>query len=821
MIASQPDPDSGPMAVPSSHSKSLGARTTVRASLTQNSDFGSKSDTKSELSRRRPAVVLLAVIAMVAFVVRRIDYDSPMVLGAELLVGGILLYAAYRCSMPAQKESSKPSTAEVPAGIPPDFHAIWLATLCLLFPWLLDQFARTVGSGNGSEILMLASLSWGGLAIALIAKKTLRSLSLSVVASGFLVLFTAYISDDLGGAFFAFVWIAVCLWWLLNNHWSTVQCLTATEVKTSTSPRWSYLLLAITLSITATYAVWGRVPVLRKLQAEIMPTSGGTSGKDSAARSGVGDGDALVAARKHASSFGPVETDFFLDSEKPSLFDVFSEEFGGPKKKERTERAQALNPNDIESNEGKFAETNRSSGGNEFSIERDPPKKRKPPKDLYSDSLMFWEGKTGIRLAAEKFHQFDGTVWLKNLSEDEDQPARLSLEAINIEERTWFRPASKTIQNSISPFVDSIPEALRFTRFRSFEIPIRAGTQLWSIDQIDLPDFFAYTKDDCLFMPDRVHVPDYTVVRFVTSRMDQQRVASLLRNCAPGRFHQPTTEGCQSELAALAHQYAGTADRGLDQVNNVVDGLRHEFEWAREPPDSEVGSLQAFLVEKKGPSYLFATAAALMLDHLGYETRLVAGFYVSPEHYDVSEKATAILPQDAHTWVEINTGHGYWMPLEPTPGFQKPKLRAGLWYLARKNSKALALGALSFFLLAASAYLLRALLFALLCRLCYPVLRFVSDGRRISWLCWMLDVRWMLIGHPRPSSKTCRKCFYDGQWDLEPNSREAVLEFLETADAIRFGKDAVLSPAQRTLTHVVLNHIHRIKAPKRPRNTKA
>lgn len=51
-------------------------------------------------------------------------------------------------------------------------------------------------------------------------------------------------------------------------------------------------------------------------------------------------GNALVAAREHASSFGAVETDVFLDSEKPSLFDIFSDEFGEPvREKESGESA--------------------------------------------------------------------------------------------------------------------------------------------------------------------------------------------------------------------------------------------------------------------------------------------------------------------------------------------------------------------------------------------------------------------------------------------------------------------------------------------------
>ncbi len=66
---------------------------------------------------------------------------------------------------------------------------------------------------------------------------------------------------------------------------------------------------------------------------EIMPTSGGSSYAQRGARSGVGDGDALVAAQQNANSFGNVDTDLFVDSPEPSLYDMFSEQFGEPRAK--------------------------------------------------------------------------------------------------------------------------------------------------------------------------------------------------------------------------------------------------------------------------------------------------------------------------------------------------------------------------------------------------------------------------------------------------------------------------------------------------------
>jgi hypothetical protein len=777
------------------------------------SDVHIQDDQQAELERRRPGALVMAGLAMLALVAFRLQYDSLTIILAECLVGAAALWVACRGFTSPMRQKNESGTSRTRAFAPPIPLVIVASLLCVVCPFALDPISRQMGAGNGSEIVMLACLAWGGMSLAFTAR-TVRTLSLSVVATGFLSLFTCFISDFVGAVLFVYAWVAVCLWWLLSNHWSAVECVTASQIQRTPASRWGYLALATGLFMIVTAATWNRVPVLRKLQAEIMPTSGGTSQRDSAARSGVGDGDALVAARKHATSFGAVETDIFLDSEKPSLFDVLSEEFGEPKKKDRVERAQALSPNETDSEEGKFSEANRSSGGSEFSIDRDRPKQRKKLDDLYAESLMYWEGRSGIRLAAQRYAHFDGLNWLPSHPDQGEPPAPVSLDSIIIDERTWFRPTGKPIQNSISPFVDSIPEALRFTRFRSPQIPAHPGLQLWSIDQLTMSEFFTYQTDDSLFMPGREHVPDYTVVRFVDSRIDQERVEKLLRNCAPGKSHAASADRCQSKLANLAHEYAGEAERGWEEVHNVIAGLRRNFEYSRVPVHEDKAPLEGLLAERKGPSYLIATAAALMLDHLGYETRLTTGFYVSPNHYDAKERATAILPQDAHTWLEVHAGHGYWIPLEPTTGFREPRFRAGWMYLARQNWKAIALATSGTIVVSVILYSARAFLFMLICRAFAPVLTWLPKRRQVAWLCWMLDVRWSLIGTPRPSAETRRKCLQTHKWNLDSGGFSTLNELVEMADMLRFAKEPSAVDYAPNGSNVV-TYIHRIRTGKK------
>lgn len=66
-----------------------------------------------------------------------------------------------------------------------------------------------------------------------------------------------------------------------------------------------------------------------------------------------------------------------------------------------------------------------------------------------------------------------------------------------------------------------------------------------------------------------------------------------------------------------------------------------------------VNPIVAFVLsERRGPDYLFASAAAVMLRSLEYPTRLVRGFYASPERFDPESGQTAVLKEDVHFWTQ-------------------------------------------------------------------------------------------------------------------------------------------------------------------------
>ncbi|MCA9181782.1 MAG: transglutaminase domain-containing protein, partial [Planctomycetales bacterium] len=392
---------------------------------------------------------------------------------------------------------------------------------------------------------------------------------------------------------------------------------------------------------------------------------------------------------------------------------------------------------------------------------------------------------------------------------------------IVIDEQSWFFAPGNKFTKSLSPYRGAVAEAVKFTRYGSAIIPSRCGTIMWSVDRLNRRDFFRYDPADCLSMPGREQVPDYTVVRFVNGEIDLERMAQLLEHCSPGKGHVLGTQKCTEEIAALAHVFAGSNARGWEQIDSLLQRLRQEFRHdSGERDNRESGTshesspaalgqsahgqsaLERFLQQREGPSYLFATTAALMLEHLGYETRLVTGFYVSREHYIARDQNYAVLPQDAHVWLEVNAGHGYWIPLEPTPGYRPPRYAASAWYRIRQAGPQLAIAVGVLALAALLVSWCKSLLFDAACWLVAPLLTLADDRRRVRWTAWVLDQRLSLLGDRRPNGIVLRE-HLKTSLHLPEHWNSQLRNLLDACDGLIFGKNHGLSVEQRASMHAV------------------
>lgn len=64
---------------------------------------------------------------------------------------------------------------------------------------------------------------------------------------------------------------------------------------------------------------------------------------------------------------------------------------------------------------------------------------------------------------------------------------------------------------------------------------------------------------------------------------------------------------------------------------------------------------------------------------LDMETRLVNGFYVSEDDFDVYSDQSIVQTANVHFWVEVRVNGADWIAIEPTPGFDRPRSKYTLW----------------------------------------------------------------------------------------------------------------------------------------------
>ncbi len=782
------------------------------------------------LDRRRSGAIVLAVISIAALVRLRSTCESLGVIAIETALHAALVGATgwifaiskrsgtrgLTTSQRSVSEGDRSGKATITRN--PQTFLLIGGTVCVLFPIVANFLARQAGGGTGEEIAYLGALAWGGLVAALFAQLN-RTLSISVVCSGFLTLFTTVSSDHHQAVYIAFLWGMVCLWWLIANHWERVEACQIDSVK-STNMRTPLAIIAGGLVfVIAAWTASGRSVMFSRPSLELVQTSGGSGRYDAAARSGVGNGDAVVAARDHAASFGAVDTDVFLDSPMPSLFDIFNDQFGEPVRKKKTERAIALAPRDTRSTSSRTAQSNSSTQS--FTTRRSEPKPRQPLKDVRSNATMFWIGRVGERLATERYTRFDGTEWHQELQENKPTFGELK-----IGERVWF----STDANSglaTGPYADSVAEAVKFTRFRSNRIPTPAGVQMWHIDLVDKADFFGFTGDHCLEMPGRDHVPDYTTVRLVSRLIDREKLEALTSAStgaaiapASSEPELPSDRGVQLAKQIAREWLPNSSSRWAD-VQLLVERLRSEFAFDRsgstslakasnaEPgadPETESDTaldegastpLETFLMTRRGNDVMFATAAAVMLRELGFPTRLVTGFYVDPNSYDRMAGQTPITAADAHAWLEVNIGADTWIPLEPTPGYRTPTYRTTWLYLIKRNASMIAGTVVGLLSGACLLWLSRAYLFECLLRIASYFPPVVSDRRRVRFVVGVLDRRCRFAGIARPRSISPREWLLRNlALDRTPWSG-SLNRFFNEADQLNYGGGGGLSAEGR------------------------
>jgi len=729
--------------------------------------------------RRRRGAMALAILALVGVMRFRANVQPGAVLLLEfcgvlslILLGGWL----DRRGWPARRPSW------VPPGHPLGRFVVATAILVpLLGRPLLGVFGQ---QASPWEMVMLTCLGIGGLVLSLCGTAP-RQAGLAVICGGFLMLFTTAISDRVDILSIAVVWVLGCLWWMLANHWERLEVHLAQTVRRPRGTRMAMVLLGLAVIAPVGWATWGRVPASRVLSWGIMPTSGGNQWTDPSARSGVGSGDAVVAAKRHATSFGAVESEIFLQSHQPSLFDVFDDMLGKPKRSRKADKAIALMNRAPGRNRTRTAESQQGDAA--FSLRREAKPQPTKLADRKSDAVLQWIGPRGERLAIRRWDRFDGQEWS---AQDETRPRDPAppLPRRDIDGKAWFFRHERN-----SPLAGPTrADAVKLIGLQTQRIPAPVGTLGVHIADVDREDFFELTEDGSFAMPGRDAIPPLTMIRLVTRELDGDRLAGL--KSLPATRSERSSEGSvetATEGTEMARRLAIAWTDGVtapwERVETIVGRLRTEFHFDRDTASDGEDPLRDFLVSRRGGDHLFASAAAVMIRSLGYECRFVAGFYVPSPKRGWAVGQADVLPEDAHVWAEVLVEEGVWAAIEPTPGYDPPiRFRT----LGRRVAAVILVAAPWLGLLGLVGVFLwwcRRIWGEWFCRAIWQASFPLAARQRVAILVRLLELRGRLAGVRRPVGMTPRVWVRQVAASLDASLQQAADRFFDSADATFFG----------------------------------
>jgi protein-glutamine gamma-glutamyltransferase len=727
------------------------------------------ANSTSLLSRGRKTneAIVLALVALAAVGCLRFPVESPWLFALEVSAILLVFLAEF---------------AQV-------FTARYLSVVLALVPIATSVLSRTFGTAIAFE--MTALMVFGAVSLVM-SIRTSRTRAMSLVGSGFLTLFAVSISDSPQAVMFAIAWMAICVWHLVANHWERLELCAVQQVRRGASVRPASVAAAIALCVLSAWFVKDRFSESKRLAGGFMPTSGGSKWSDPGARNGVGTGEAAIAAKDHAESFGAVESDLFLESTESTLFDMFNDSIGDVKKKNKWERRQGITPEKL-IHFHQQATTSEKGGGSTFSTDRLPPKKNLKLDNATEKSVLQWAGPSGIRLAMNRYDTYEGTQWVNKKSlRNESLVRKTSGDAV-----WFFDPKLVSSNKELTPANTSV-NLVKILRLDSTRIPTPMMASGLHIKDVDRQDFYGIEDDGCFFMPGREKVPPLTVVNVASPILMEDEILSQL----------PNTQSQISNdrrLASTVKAWTLSKNHVYEKVQSIVSHLRNEFTFDRSFETRSDDPIAEFLESRRGGDHLFATTAALMMREIGLQSRLVTGFYVRPSAIDIAAGHTNVLPNDVHVWAEVYLGDGRWFEIEPTPGYRQPIYTPSMWLVSKRFALAHWPHAIAIGLIALCLYLTRLFWAELGLNIGYRIAAAICPGKRLSLAMRVLQTRAKLAGFPRVAGRPQR------DWLLSLTAsheaiRETARRFCDAADRATFG-GTKNSSENRNLENELLTHL--------------
>jgi protein-glutamine gamma-glutamyltransferase len=604
----------------------------------------------------RRLVIGAAFAATAAHYGAVLDDRSPWIFPVAFLLTVVLtLLAARWCTGRFQRIETVPAVTPV-------------ILLLFLAPFCIEGGLRLAGYPvNPLEVVLISAVLLVGLGLS-VASSCVAFQPLAMICNLFVSLFAASITTHPITYVASAVFLIVGGAWLAFRHWSTITRTAQQRGKERRSP-WKSVMVGLALLLVPLAGIgWVGADRIWSLSGWV-PSSGGDSWADPTARSGVGNGDALVAGQEDIQSFGPIEDAPFRASEDPSLYDLFNDSYDEPVKISNQDRAFALPPEMATAMEQAMAKSQKA--GKEFSTARKSRSKSKSTMtDLASSALFYVKGRTPLHLRHEVFDLFDGVTW--SAVDSEGEPSSTPLSMITRGDRPWLSWPS--FASAMEYLAAEEPHAVKVVHLKSNRFPAPNHLKGIHIDRLNDVSFFHWDGGDLLRM-DRQSLPELTAIHYRSQAVDWERLGSDKHwgTVADQRYMAVPVGGDFDRINQLAQQWTAGKSRGWPQIEAIVNELRTKYvhDRAAKPAEETPCPVAEFLFEsKRGPEYQFATAAAIMLRSLGYSTRLVGGFYASDKRYDTRQQHTAVLADDTHVWLEVFHRSRTWITVDPTPGFQ-------------------------------------------------------------------------------------------------------------------------------------------------------
>ncbi|MEP3477806.1 MAG: transglutaminase domain-containing protein [Fuerstiella sp.] len=645
---------------------------------------------------------------------------------------------------------------------------VMVVTLTLL----CEPFQRIfLGQGHPFEVLVMHSQSNLMLALAVCGFR-LTFQRLAMLIAVFLTIFSCTISSSTGLMPLTILFAIGCLAWLVATWWETVDRRLASTERSGSPKFWLALAAGIPLLLLLTTATMGANTVTTALKG-FMPSSGGTGEFDPFSRGGINDGDALVAGNENIKSFAPLEDAPFLESEKPSLYDMFNDMFDEPPKKVKNQqRAIALPPELLKHIHQKMAEAKQA--GREFSVLRsNATANKKRIHDLDTHAMFYIAGRTPARFRMEVYEHFDGITWFPL---DGQAAPELSFAHIRkIDDRPWLSiPLSG---RGFEIYSGSTTHSVKVANLDGNVIPSPPNIVGVNIDFVDREDMY-HVSSTKLVSLQRKSVPEMTPMHVTSEYVDRAQLGKDGPSCFMNRANDITNQlpghPSTERIRKLAQQWTAGIDHGWQQVEAIESQLRNHYVVDRKtrPADDCPSPVEDFLFRsRRGPEYLFASSAACLLRSLGYSTRLVSGFYADPDNYDQHKQHTAVMAKNAHFWCEVLVGLDTWITIEPSPGYELASPPLSAFGRLLQMIRQLYTSAVSNTLSLVGVMLLIVLVVAFRRSIYERILtwqwRVLNHDKRelpaVS-LHKLIDYRLKLAGHPRPSGTTLQRWSRQTEW---------------------------------------------------------